>query len=733
MIVDEELENKEIAKQYKELLRISYQTLSEKDKKMIRLAFDTAVEAHSDQRRKSGEAYIFHPINVAKIVAQQIGLDATSICAALLHDVVEDTRFTLEDIERLLGNTVAKIVHGLTKISSLKKDKNISLQAENFRKMLLTLNDDVRVIIIKIADRLHNMQTMDAMPEYKQVKIASETLYIYAPLAHRIGLYNVKTELEDLSLKYTEPQRYQSIKSKIEESYEAQEEYIKTFSKFLSEELDKERLKYVIKGRSKSIYSIHRKMLTQNIPFEKIFDKFAMRIVFKSTRAKEKLLAWKIYSIVTDHFTPNPTRLRDWISAPKSNGYEALHITVMGPQNKWIEIQIRSERMHEIAEKGYAAHYKYKQGDQKDIGIESWLNRLQEVLENNSGNAVDFVEDFKLNLYAKEIFVFTPKGDLKSLPQGATALDFAFAIHTDIGKKTRGIRVNERLVPLSKELQSGDQIEVITSDNIKPSKNWLDFVVTSRARSIIKSSLNEEKKILAEEGKEMLRRKLKQLKINLNDKTIQKMLSYFKFESSQDLFYRMGIGTLDNKQLKEFASDYQNSVLNFFKRRIKSKKNNNPNPSNEITEKFDQLVFGKEKEPLAHSFANCCNPIPGDAVFGFITVNEGIKVHHKECPNALSLQSNFAYRVIPAKWIDSSSEEYAAVLKLSGIDRKGLVNEVTRMISNTKNVNINKINFDSEDQFFTGMIQLTVQNKTILDKLVMTLSKVNGIDKIVRE
>jgi GTP pyrophosphokinase len=389
--------------------------------------------------------------------------------------------------------------------------------------------------------------------------------------------------------------------------------------------------------------------------------------------------------------------------------------------------------MHEIAEKGYAAHYKYKQGDQKDIGIESWLNRLQEVLENNSGNAVDFVEDFKLNLYAKEIFVFTPKGDLKSLPQGATALDFAFAIHTDIGKKTRGIRVNERLVPLSKELQSGDQIEVITSDNIKPSKNWLDFVVTSRARSIIKSSLNEEKKILAEEGKEMLRRKLKQLKINLNDKTIQKMLNYFKFESSQDLFYRMGIGTLDNKQLKEFASDYQNSVLNFFKRRIKSKKNNNPNPSNEITEKFDQLVFGKEKEPLAHSFANCCNPIPGDAVFGFITVNEGIKVHHKECPNALSLQSNFAYRVIPAKWIDSSSDEFAAVLKLSGIDRKGLVNEVTRMISNTKNVNINKINFDSEDQFFTGMIQLTVQNKTILDKLVMTLSKVNGIDKIVRE
>ena len=733
MIIDQDLENKEIAKQYKELLRISYQTLSDKDKKMIRLAFDTAVEAHSDQRRKSGEAYIFHPINVAKIVANQIGLDATSICAALLHDIVEDTRFKLDEIERLMGNTVAKIVHGLTKISRLKKDKNISLQAENFRKMLLTLNDDVRVIIIKIADRLHNMQTMDVMPEYKQVKIASETLYIYAPLAHRIGLYNIKTELEDLSLKYTEPQRYLSIKRKIEESYEEQENYIKTFSKFLSQELNKERVKFIIKGRSKSIYSIHRKMLTQNISFENVFDKFAMRIVFKSTRSKEKLLAWKIYSIITDHFTPNPTRLRDWISAPKSNGYEALHITVMGPQNIWVEVQIRSERMHEIAEKGYAAHHKYKQGEQKDIGIESWLNRLQEVLENNSGNAVDFVEDFKLNLYAKEIFVFTPKGDLKSLPQGATALDFSFAIHTDVGKKTRGIRVNGRLVPLSKELKSGDQIDVITSDNIKPSRNWLDFVITSRARSIIKSSLNEEKKSRAEEGKEILRRKLKQLKINMNDNTIKQMLLHFKFESSQDLFYQMGIGTLENKKLKNFASVHQNTVLNFFKRRIKSKKNTNLNLSSQITEKFDQIVFGKEKEPLAHSFANCCSPIPGDAVFGFVTVNEGVKVHHKECPNALTLQSNFAYRVISAKWIDSSSEEYSVILKLSGIDRKGLVNEVTKMISNTKNVDINKINFDSSDQFFTGMIQLSVQNKTILNKLVMTLSKVNGIDKIVRE
>ena len=733
MIVDPKTENKEIAKQYKELLRISYQTLSEEDKKMIRLAFDMAVEAHSEQRRKSGEAYIFHPISVAKIVAHQIGLDATSICAALLHDVVEDTQFSLKDIERLLGANVAKIVQGLTKISHLKKDKNISLQAENFRKMLLTLNDDVRVIIIKIADRLHNMQTMDSMPEYKQVKIASETLYIYAPLAHRIGLYNVKTELEDLSLKYTEPQRYESIKEKIEETKEAQETYIKSFSKFLSKELKKERFDFEIKGRSKSIYSIHRKMVTQNVPFEKIYDKFALRIIYKANKNKEKFLAWKIYSIVTDHFTPNPTRLRDWISAPKSTGYEALHITVMGPANKWVEIQIRSDRMNEIAEKGYAAHYKYKQGDQKDIGIEAWLNRLQEVLENNTGNAIDFVEDFKLNLYAKEIFVFTPKGDLKSLPQGATALDFAFFIHSEIGKKTRGVRVNDRLVPLSKVLKSGDQIEVITSENIKPSSNWLDFVVTARARSIIKSSINEEKKTHAEEGKEILRRKLKPLKITLNDKTIQQMLDYFKFENSQDLYYRIGIGTLDNKKLKEFANEYNNTLLNFFKRRSR-KSNPIPNTdANQITEKYDQLVFGKEKEPLAHSFASCCRPIPGDAVFGFITVNEGIKVHHKECPNALALQSNFAYRIIPAKWVDSSAQEFNAVLNLSGIDKKGLVNEVTRMISNNKSVNINKINFDSEDSYFTGIIHVSVPNKNVLNKLVQNLSKVNGIDKIVRK
>ena len=732
MIVDPEIENKEIAQQYKELLRISYQTLTEEDKKLIRLAFDTAVDAHREQRRKSGEAYIFHPIAVAKIVADQIGLDATSIAAALLHDVVEDTEYTIEDLERLVGPTVAKIVHGLTKIAHLKKDKDISLQAENFRKMLLTLHDDVRVIIIKIADRLHNMQTMDAMPEYKQVKIASETLYIYAPLAHRIGLYNIKTELEDLGLKYTEPQRYKDIKAKIEGSKEEQEAYIDSFTSLIEDQLNKEQLQYFVKGRSKSIHSIHRKMQKQNIPYEKVFDKFAIRIVYQADRSQEKFLAWKIYSVITDFFTPNPTRLRDWITSPKSNGYEALHITVMGPQSRWIEVQIRSERMHEIAEKGYAAHYKYKQGNQKEIGIEDWLNRLQEVLENNTGNAVDFVNDFKLNLYAKEIFVFTPDGELKSLPQGATALDFAFSIHTEVGMKSRGANVNGKLVPLSRELKSGDHVEIITSNQNKPTANWLDFVRTSRARAKIKSSLNEEKKRIAEEGKEILRRKLKPLKLSYNEKTINQMLRYFKLNASQDLFYRIGLGTLDNAKLKEFAADYNNTLINFFKRRIRSQEPRKVIPTDEISNKFDKLVFGKDKQTLSHSLASCCGPIPGDEVFGFITVKDGIKVHKKDCPNALALQSNYAYRILPAKWTDTSAEEYFAILKLSGFDALGLVNDVTRIISTTMHVNINRLSFETNDGLFKGEISVSVKNKAMLNKLVQNLLRINGIEKVTR-
>ena len=734
MIVSEKIENKEIVKQYKELLQISYQTLSNKDKTLIRSAFDTAVNAHRNQRRKSGEPYVFHPISVAKIVAHEIGLDATSIAAALLHDVVEDTEYSFEDIEKLFGSDVMRIVEGLTKISKLSKESNVSLQAENFRKLLITLNDDIRVIIIKIADRLHNMQTLDAMPEYKQIRIASETLYIYAPLSHRIGLYNIKTELEDLSFKYTEADRYETIKNKIEESKEEQDQYINSFSEIIQFALAKEKLKYQIKGRSKSIFSINRKMTIQNIPFENVFDKFAIRIIYKSTHRNEKFLAWKIYSIITDHFTPNPTRLRDWITAPKSNGYEALHITVMGPNNKWVEVQIRSERMNEIAEKGYAAHHKYKQGQQKDIGIESWLDKLQEVLENQNENPVDFVENFKLNLYAKEIFVFTPTGDIKSLPKGATALDFAFSIHTEIGMKTRGARVNGKLVPLSRMLKSGESIEIITSENIKPTANWLDFVKTSRAKSKIKSSLNDEKKRIADDGRETLRRKLKQLKITLKHKIVRQMLRYFNLNNSLDLYYRVGLGTIDNKQLKDFSTKYNSSFLNFFKKRIRKQTiPHKKEGKDQITQRFDTLVFGKEMETLKHSLSNCCNPIAGDQVFGYISVNEGIKVHKKDCPNSLSLQSNFAYRIIKAKWVDSSSDEFTAILKLSGIDNMGIVSEVTKSITGDMSININKLSFDSEDGIFTGLISVNVKNKTILNRLINRILKVKGVDKVIRE
>ena len=727
-----ELENKEITKQYKELLRISYQHLSDDDKKLIRAAFEVAVDGHKDQRRKSGEAYVFHPIAVAKIVASEIGLDATSIASALLHDVVEDTDYTLDDIERMFGETVARIVDGLTKIAHLKKDMSTSQQAENFRKMLLTLNDDVRVIIIKIADRYHNMLTMDAMPEHKQVQMASETLYIYAPLAHRIGLYNIKTELEDLSLKYTEPRVYRDIKGKIEDSKEEQQAYIDAFSDTIDKSLKEEDLNYQIKGRMKSIFSIRRKMKAQNVSFNEIYDKFALRIIYKSDRQNEKFLAWKIYSIVTDHFTPNPVRLRDWISSPKSTGYEALHITVMGPKGRWVEVQIRSERMHEIAEKGYAAHFKYKHGEQKEMGIEVWLNRLQEALENANTNAVDFVEEFKLNLYSKEIFVFTPQGELKSLPKGSTPLDFAYNIHTEVGMHTRGAKVNGKLVPLNTTLDSGDQVEIITSEQAKPNQNWLDYATTAKARAKIKSSLREEKKSTAEDGKEILRRKLKSQKITLNEDSVNKMVVFFKLKTSLDLFYRVGNGSIDNQMIKDFASSYSNAFISFFKNKIRRTPAPQDVDKDEITSKYDMLVFGQEEEKLDYKLSQCCNPIPGDPVFGFVSVNDGIKVHKKNCPNAIQLQSNYAYRIISAKWIDSTQQEFRSEIQLTGIDNLGLINEITQIISDEMHVNMRNLNFSTDGGTFTGKITVVVKNKGILKKVITNLKKIHGIDKVTR-
>ena len=726
---DLEEENKAIAREYKELLRISYQTLSDEDKKLIRLAFDTAVDAHKNQRRKSGEPYIFHPIAVAKIVASQIGLDAIAIASALLHDVVEDTDYTIEDMERLFGKTVAHIVEGLTKISSMSRENDISLQAENFRKLLLTMNDDVRVILIKIADRLHNMQTMDSMADYKQAKIASETLYIYAPIAHRIGLYNIKTELEDLALKYTDPERYNSILNKMEESKEEQQEYIEAFTKIVETSLTQQKIDYYIKGRPKSIYSIYRKMESQGVSFEEVYDKFAIRIIYKSEPAEEKFLAWKIYSIVTDHFRPNPTRLRDWISSPKSTGYEALHITVMGPKGKWVEVQIRSERMHEIAEKGYAAHFKYKHGDQKEEGIEMWLNRLQEVFENSEANAVDFVEDFKLNLYSKEIFVFTPNGEIKSLPKGATPLDFAFSIHTGVGLKTRGAKVNNKLVPLNYVLKSGETVEIITAENAKPTKNWLNYATTAKARSKIKNALKEETKAVAAEGKEVLVRKLKQLKVTLNEEVMNDLVSYFKTKTSLDIYYQAGTGEISNQMLKEFVS-HRTSFFGLFKNKVVKKTTDEPVYSPNVH--YDSIVFGKEEESLDYTFSKCCNPIPGDPIFGFVTINEGVKVHKKTCPNAISMQSNYAYRIIQAKWVKSDERDFKVSLRISGIDRDGLISDISKVILDSKFVKLTNINIDTEGNVFSGKVSISINNNATLKKLMQDIKNIKGVDKVNR-
>ena len=733
MLVENKILPKKISDLYDDLIDNSYQKISSKGQKIIYQSLVIAYNGHDGQMRKSGEPYIYHPIEVAKIVAEDIGLDYVSIASAILHDVVEDTSITLDDLNESVGLDISRIVDGLTKISTLKKNEDYSVQAENYRKMLLTLHNDIRVILIKTADRLHNMRTIDFLSKAKQDQMASESLYIYAPLAHRVGLYNIKNELEDLSLRILETQKYNLIKNKIDKEFVNQERYVDSFKKLINNNLDDQKIKYSIIGRNKSIYSIHNKIQSKNISFDEVYDRFAIRIIYKTTPKNEKFIAWKIYSIITDHFTSNPTRLRDWITLPKTNGYEALHLTVVGPKNKWVEIQIRSERMNEIAEKGYAAHFGYKHKELKKNEVDLWLNRLQEVLNHDNEHAIDFVEDFKLNFYSKEIYVFTPNGDLKSLKSGSSALDFAFEVHTDIGIKTRGSRVNGKLVPLSHTLKSGDQVEIITSDNVKPNVNWLNFVETSKAKSKIKSSLNDEKKRISLDGKEILERKLKHLKIKLDDKVSGQMMKFFGINASNDLFFKIGNGSIDNKQIKSFANDY-NSYLGYFKRRIGS----NNAKVDKITDslnllKFDKLVFGKEREMLKYSIASCCNPIPGDKVFGFVSVKEGIKVHKKDCPNSISLRSNYAYIIISAHWIDYENHEFNAKIELTGIDNIGLINKIASLISDSMNVNMNKISFEAHDGTFSGLISIEVKNKVILNKLLKRLISIDGIEKVYRK
>ena len=726
-----ELESQEITRRYKKMLKHSYQALTKEDKLLIRKAFDLAVDAHKEQRRKTGEPYIFHPIEVANIVANEIGLGATSIAAALMHDVVEDTSYTLDDIREIFGEKIARIIDGLTKISILNK-QDVSIQSENYKKLLLTLSEDVRVILIKIADRLHNMRTLESMAEDKQLKIASETIFIYAPLAHRMGLYNIKSELEDLSLKYTKPEEYYSIERKLQETNEERKSYIHDFSEIIKKELENEGLEFEIKGRSKSVFSIHRKMQSQRISFEEVYDKFAVRIIYRSDRKNEKFLAWKIYSIVTDFFRPNPKRLRDWISQPKSTGYESLHITVLGPMARWVEVQIRSERMDELAERGVAAHYKYKENYQvEDSKVDEWVNQVREMLENNEHqDAAEFIDNFTFNLYAKEIYVFSPKGELFSLPKGATSLDFAYAIHSNIGDTCLGAKVNGKLFPLSHQLESGDQVEILTSPNQRPKGDWLNFVITSRARSKIKASLNAARRALSEEGKEILVRKLRHLKVDFSESVLNELQHFYKTKNSQDIFYKVATGEIDNKSLRRFAESKSgfSGFINRFRPRSK------PNFIAEETpkQKYDSLVFGPDEEKLDYDLASCCNPIAGDKVFGFVTVSKGIRVHKKDCPNAVALQANQAYRIIRAEWVDSSSQLYRAIVNINGLDRIGLINDITKIISANLHVHIRSINISEEDGIFDGKIAVTVKNKVQLDKIIEELKRIEGIQKVSR-
>ncbi|HXB42208.1 MAG TPA: bifunctional (p)ppGpp synthetase/guanosine-3',5'-bis(diphosphate) 3'-pyrophosphohydrolase [Bacteroidia bacterium] len=727
---NDQLEKKEILNRYKNLLQASRRRMEKGDKALIRKAFEMAVEAHKDMRRKSGEPYIYHPIAVAQICAEEIGLGTTSIVCALLHDTVEDTDITIEDIKGMFGERIAKIIDGLTKISGVF-DQTSSLQAENFRKMLLTLSDDIRVILIKLADRLHNMRTLESMARDKQMKIASETLYLYGPLAHRLGLNAIKSELEDLGLKYTHSDAYDDIAEKLKESEPERKKFIAKFIEPLKDILKEQDFKFKIFGRPKSIFSIYNKIKHKGVSFEEIYDLFAIRIIINSKPEEEKADCWKIYSIITDFYHPSPERLRDWISTPKANGYESLHTTVMGPEGKWVEVQIRTDRMDEIAEKGYAAHWKYKDtASEKESQLEEWIGKIREMLESPEENALDFIDDFKLNLFAEEIFVFTPKGEMRTIPSGATALDFAFDIHTKIGEHCIGAKVNHKLVPLSYELKSGDQVELLTSKKQNPNEDWLKFVITAKAKSKIKNALKEQRKKTASEGREILERKFYRHKLEFTIQNIKEFAGFLKLPSTQEVFYRTAKEAIGSPEIKEYVN---------FKKHPEKYVNKKLEQQHTIEElvntkrgKSDWLVIGDDMEKLDYKLSPCCNPIPGDDVFGFITVGEGIKIHRVNCPNAVKLLSNYAYRVVKAKWNSQQLLTFLASIKIKGTDALGIVNNITKIISTQHNVNMRSITFDTEDGIFEGTVMVYVHSTEHLTQLSNNLKKVPGVISVQR-
>ncbi len=731
--VDIEEEKKEIIRRYRRLLRYAKPILKDGDAKIIKRAFNLSMDAHKDMRRKSGEPYIFHPIEVAQICVTEIGLGTTSIVSALLHDVVEDTEISLDEIERRFGTKVARIIDGLTKISGVF-EQGSSQQAENFRKMLLTLSDDVRVILIKLADRLHNMRTLGSMPRDKQLKIANETIYLYAPLAHRLGLYAIKSELEDLYLKYTDRDAYNHIALNINSTKDARNKFIRNFIKPIRDVLNEQPFRYEIKGRPKSIHSIHNKMRKQNVPFEEVYDLFAIRIIVDTDLANEKAACWQVYSIVTDYYQPNPDRLRDWISIPKANGYESLHTTVMSGRGQWVEVQIRTRRMDEIAEKGYAAHWKYKESKNSDAdkGLEMWIGKVREILEQNDSTAIEFVDDFRSSLFQDEVFTFTPKGDLRTLPHGATALDFAFDIHSEVGAHCLGAKVNQKLVPLNYVLKNGDQVEILTSKKQKPNEDWLNFVVSSKAKSRIKDSLKEEKKQFIAEGREIVRRKLKQLKIDFSQEALEQLVDFFNMKTPSELMYQIGKGKIDHNQIKKFNDKKEKEVEHKYKR-VRDPKAMQTQIKKVREENLDLLLIGEDMDVIDYKFAKCCNPIPGDDVFGFVTINDGIKIHRTTCPNAAELLSNYGYRVVKAKWTSSQDKAFVAILKIIGTDRIGLINDVTNVISSENQVNMRSITVNTEGGIFEGEIQLYVTDTNHVDYLISNLENVTGVVSVSRD
>ncbi|MFL5787084.1 MAG: RelA/SpoT family protein [Flavisolibacter sp.] len=728
--LNEEQEKKLILREYRSLLRALKSRIKPGDRKLIRHAFEMAADAHKTTRRKSGEPYILHPLAVAQICVEEIGLGVRSTICSLLHDTVEDTDISLDDVARDFGGEIAKIVDGLTKISNVI-DVNASQQAENFRKILLTLTDDPRVILIKLADRLHNMRTLDSMKSEKQLRISSETVYVYAPLAHRMGLYSIKTELEDLAMKYLEPGTYKEIARKLAETKRERTRYINEFIKPLQDKLEKAELDFEIYGRPKSIHSIWNKMKKKGVTFEEVYDLFAIRIIVNSSPEKEKEDCWKVYSMITDEYTPSPERLRDWLSNPKSNGYEALHTTVMGPQGKWVEVQIRTKRMNEIAEKGLAAHWKYKEGASDESRFDQWFSQIREVITNQDVDSVDFLHDFKRSFLAEEIYIYTPKGDVKMLPVGATALDFAFAVHSEVGTKCIGAKVNHKLVPISHKLRSGDQVEIISSNKQKPSEDWLNFVLTAKARSKIKDSLKEEKKIVAEEGKYTVQRKLEGMGAGFSQHNIDELVTFYKLSSPLDLYYQVAIKNIDLKELKEFKI-FGDRLESPRPLRIPDIKQESISYHGIPKKETELIIFGESSDRIMYTLANCCKPIPGDDVFGFVTTGKGLTIHRTNCPNAAKLLANYGHRIVKTKWAKNKEISFLTGLRIIGMDDVGVVNKITTIISGDLRINISAITIESKEGVFEGTIKLFVHDKEELDELVLRLKNLNGIHSVER-